>query len=70
MMTTTNKGEVEEAKLCIENIPSFKSHLQKTLAYANILLKRIDSVKYLSNYSTCYINKKVCLSSFFPLALA
>ena len=38
MMTTTNKGEVEEAKLCIENIPSFKSHLQKTLAYANILL--------------------------------
>ena len=55
------KGDVEELKICLENIPSFKTHIKKTISYANILLKRIESIKYISNYSTCYTNKKVSI---------
>ena len=53
------KGDVEEMKICVENIPSFKVYIQKTINYSNILLKRISSLKYLSNYSVCYNTNKV-----------
>lgn len=58
---TLNKrsGDVEEMKICVENIPSFKVYIQKTINYSNILLKRISSLKYLSNYSVCYNTNKV-----------
>lgn len=51
-------GNVEDVKICSENIPSFKVHLKKTINYAQIFLKRIDSIKVLSNYSICYSSKK------------
>ncbi|CAF0911632.1 unnamed protein product [Brachionus calyciflorus] len=52
-------GDVEEIKICVDNIPAFKTYLQKTLNYSNIILKRIDSIRCISNYSSCYINKKI-----------
>lgn len=51
-------------KICIENIPSFKVYIQKTINYGNILLKRISSLKYISNYSVCYNTNKVRISPF------
>lgn len=50
---------MDEIKICVENIPEFKTYIQKTLNYSNILLKRIDSIKCISNYTSCYINKKI-----------
>ncbi|RNA07305.1 hypothetical protein BpHYR1_010904 [Brachionus plicatilis] len=52
-------GDVEELKICVENIPEFKTYIQKTLNYSNILLKRIDSIKCISNYTSCYINRRI-----------
>jgi hypothetical protein len=42
----------------VENIPSFKTHIKKILSYANIYLKRVDSIKHLSNNSSCYTIRK------------
>jgi len=56
---------MEEMKICVDNIPSFKVHIQKTINYANILLKRISSLKYLSNYSVCYNTNKVRINLNF-----
>jgi hypothetical protein len=51
-------GEVEEIKICLDNIPSFKTYIKKTISYANILLKRIISIRHISNFSTCYTTKR------------
>ena len=57
----TRNAELEETKICLDNIPSFKVHLQKTLNFANILLKRVSSLKYLSNHPVCYSTNKVII---------
>jgi len=51
---------MEEMKICVDNIPSFKVHIQKTINYANI-----SSLKYLSNYSVCYNTNKVRINLNF-----
>ena len=46
-------GQIDELKLCIDNIPSFKQNLNKLLGYSNIILKRLNSINYVTNYLTC-----------------
>lgn len=46
-------GQIDEIKLCLDNIPSFKENLKKLLNYSNILLKRLNSINYLTTYLTC-----------------
>jgi hypothetical protein len=46
-------GQIDELKLCIDNIPSFKQNFKKIINYSNILLKRLQSINHLTNYLTC-----------------
>lgn len=55
----TRNAELEETKICLDNVPAFKVYLQKTLTFANILLKRISSLNYLSNHQVCFSTNKV-----------
>ncbi len=45
--------DIDELKICIDNVPSFKQNLNKLLSYSNILLKRLSSITQITNYLTC-----------------
>lgn len=49
--------ETDEYKLCIDNIPSFKEGLRSCINYANILLKRLNSITYVTKTLSCTTNK-------------
>ena len=45
--------QVDEIKICLDSIPSFKQNLNKLLGYSTILLKRLSTISTVTNYLTC-----------------